>query len=461
MSASVTTTGGGGAARTVRRGRTLVPPLLRDTVFRRYWSASTVSLVGDQVATVAVPLTAVLALHAGAGAMGLLTALEWLPSLLFGLHAGAWADRSGRRRRLMIGCDLGRCALLASVPVGWALGALTLWQLLAVVFAVGTLSILFNVADQTLFVSIVPPARYVDGQSLVHGSRAMSFVVGPSLGGLLTQLLTAPFAIAADALSFLGSALFLRRISPAEPPADDGKGGVTEGLRFIARSPVVRASLIGVAVVNFFNLMFFALVMLYAVRVLHVSAGLLGLILGCGAFGALLGAAVTKAIAARLGVGLAYIAGAFAFTAPLALVPLAPVPDVGHIGGQGAHGTSLAVIAMLFGAEFLSGFGVMMLDISIGSIFAAVIPDAVRSRVGGAFAAINYGTRPLGALLGGVLGAAVGLRPALWVAVIGGVAGAALLVPSPLPRFRLDSVMGGAGERSGSTLSLCVIPFNP
>ena len=416
-----------------RRGR--IPPLLRDVVFRRYWSASTVSMVGDQVTTVAVPLTAVLALHAGAGAMGLLTALEWLPSLLFGLHAGAWADRHGRRRQLMIACDLGRCALLATVPVCWALGVLTLGQLLAVVFAAGTLSILFNVANQTLFVSIVAPQQYVDGQSLIYGSRAMSFVVGPSLGGLLTQLLTAPFAIVADALSFLGSAFFLRRISPAEPPADDGKGGVTEGLRFIAASPIVRASLIGVAVVNFFNLMFFALVMLYAVRVLHVSAGLLGLILGCGAFGGVLGAAVTKAIAARIGVGLAYVAGAFAFTAPLALVPLAPVPTAVH----GAHGPGFAVIAMLFGAEFLSGFGVMVLDISIGSIFASVIPDAVRSRVSGAFAAINYGTRPLGALLGGLLGAAAGLRPALWVAVIGGVAGAALLVPSPLPRFRLPS----------------------
>ena len=424
MSAAADEAGSGSAA-----GRGLVPPLLRDAVFRRYWSASTVSMVGDQVTSIAVPLTAVLALHAGASAMGLLTALEWVPSLLFGMHAGAWADRRGRRRQLMIACDLGRCALLATIPVCWALGVLTLGQLLVVAFAAGTLSILFNVADAAIFVSVVRPEQYVDGQSLIYGSRAMSFVLGPSLGGLLTQLLTAPFAIVADALSFLGSAFFLRRIDPAEPPADDGKGGVTEGLRLIAHSPIVRASLIGVAVVNFFNLMFFALVMLYAVRVLHVSAGLLGLILGCGAFGGVLGAAVTKAIAARIGVGLAYIAGAFAFTAPLALVPLAPVPA--------GHGTSLAVIAMLFGAEFLSGFGVMVLDISIGSIFAAVIPDAVRSRVGGAFAAINYGTRPLGALLGGLLGAAAGLRPALWVAVIGGVIGAALLVPSPLPRFRL------------------------
>ena len=207
----------------------------------------------------------------------------------------------------------------------------------------------------------------------------------------------------------------------------------------------MRASLLGVAVVNFFNLMFSALVLLYAVRTLHLSAGLLGLVLGCGAFGGLLGAAVTKAIAARIGVGLAYVAGCFVFTAPLALVPLAPWPT--------GPGTTPAVILLLFGAEFLSGFGVMMLDISIGSIFAAVIPDTLRSRVTGAFSAINYGTRPLGALLGGLLGSAAGLRPALWVAVVGGIAGAALLLPSPLPRFRLPE-----GALWGAVLSHRVDP---
>lgn len=410
-------------------GREIVPPLLRDTVFRRYWSASTVSMVGDQVTTVAVPLTAVLALHAGAAVMGLLTALEWLPSLLFGMHAGAFADRRGRRRQLMIACDLGRCVLLVSVPVCYACGVLTIWQLLAVVFAAGTLSILFNVADSAVFVSIVKPGQYVDGQSLIYGSRAMSFLAGPSLGGLLTQLFTAPYAMVVDAVSFLGSAFFLRRIDPVEPPADTSDGGVLAGLKFIARSPVVRASLIGVAVINFFNLMLAALLMLYAVRALHMNAGLIGVVLGLGATGGLLGAAVTKAVAARIGVGLAYVAGCFAFTVPYALVPLAPVPA--------GHRATWAVIGMLFAAEFLAGFGVMMLDISVGSIFASVIPDTVRSRVNGAFSAINYGTRPLGALLGGLLGTAVGLRPALWVAVIGSVAGAALLVPSPLPRFRL------------------------
>ena len=213
----------------------MVPALLRERVFRRYWSASTVSMFGDQISGIALPLAAVLVLHAGAAQMGYLTALEWLPSLLFGLHAGAWVDRRGRRRRTMIAADLGRAALFASIPACYALHVLTLPQLYAVTFGAGMLSIMFNVSDATLFVSIVPPERYVDGQSLIYGSRALSFVGGPSIGGMLVQALSAPVAVAADALSFLGSAFFLGRIRPAEPPTDDGQGSVTAGARFIAR----------------------------------------------------------------------------------------------------------------------------------------------------------------------------------------------------------------------------------
>jgi MFS family permease len=402
----------------------VIPGLLRDRVFRRYWGASTISMCGDQIAGVALPLAAVLALHAGAAQMGYLTALEWLPSLLFGLPAGAWVDRRGRRRRTMIAADLGRAALFASIPVCYALHALTLAQLFAVTFGAGILSILFNVSNGVLFVSIVAPERYLDGQSLVYGSRALSFVGGPSVGGVLVQALSAPFAVAADALSFLGSAFFLGRIRPAEPPADDAGGTVLAGARFIARSALVRASLIAVATINFFNLMFAAIYLLYAVRVLHIRAGAVGVLLGAASVGGLLGALVTKRVAARIGIGWAYAAGCLLFTAPLVLWPL-------------AHGRLPLVLAMLFAAEFGSGFGVMMLDISIGAIFAAVIPDRLRSRVTGAFQAANYGTRPLGALLSGLLGSTLGLRPALWVATLGGMAGFALLLPTPLPRYRL------------------------
>ena len=409
------------------RNRGLVPPLLRDRVFRRYWGASTVSMFGDQVSSVAIPLTAVLVLHAGAAAMGYLTALQWLPSLLFGLHAGAWADRRGKRRHTMILADLGRAAVLATIPLCYALHLLTMAQMYAVTFVAGALSVLFTVSDGTLFVSIVPPEGYVDGQSLIYGSRSLSFMGGPSAGGLLVEALTAPYAVVADALSFLGSALQLATIHPQEPPSSDGAGGVTAGLRFIGGSPIVRACLTGVAVINFFNLMFGALFMLYAVRDLHVRPGVLGLVIGAGAVGGMLGTVLCKRLTDRFGAGLVYVAGCLIFTAPLALVPLAAY----------AHGVWMYV--MLFGAEFASGFGVMVLDISVGAMFAVVIPDTMRARVSGAFQAINYGARPPGALLGGLLGAMLGLRPALWIAVVGGVFGALLLLPSPLLRFRMPS----------------------
>jgi MFS family permease len=410
-----------------------VPPLLRDRPFRRYWSGQTISMFGDQIGFVAMPLAAVLVLHASAADMGYLSALEWLPSLLFALPAGAWVDRRGRRRAIMIVADLGRFVLMGSVPVCYALGVLTLAQLFAVAFAAGSLSVLFTVSNATLFVTLVPEDQYVEGNSLVYSSRALSFVGGPSLGGLLTQLLSAPLAIGTDALSFLGSAFFLRRIQPVEPPpAEAQQGSLTMGARFIRQSGIVRASLLSVATINFFNFMFFALFVLYATRELHVRAGLLGLVLGAGAIGSVLGSAVTKPLANAIGMGWVNFAGCVLFTAPLLLVPL-------------AGGPRPLVLAMLFLAEFGSGFGVMLLDISIGSIFATVIPDEFRSRVTGAFQAVNYGTRPVGALAGGALGTLLGLRPTLWIATVGGLAGFLWLLPSPLPRFRMPAARPASG----------------
>ncbi|HWG12718.1 MAG TPA: MFS transporter [Streptosporangiaceae bacterium] len=405
-----------------------VPELLRDRPFRRYWSAQTISMFGDQISAVAVPYTGILALHANASEMGCLTAAIWLPSLLFAVHAGAWADRRGRRRHLMIAADLGRAGLLATVPVCAALHVLTLGQLYAAAFSVGSLSVVFTVCDPAMFVALVPEHRYLRGQSLLYGSRAFSFMGGPSLGGILVQLLTAPFAVGADALSFLGSAYFLSRIRPAEPPPGPaGRGTLTAGARYIAHHGVVRASLITAAMINFFDFMFVALFALYATRSLHIRPGELGLVLGAGAVGSLLGSLAARRISEGVGVGWTYVIGAVLFPAPLLLVPLASGPHE-------------LVLGALFASEFLSGVGVMVLDISIGSIFAAVIPDQLRSRVTGAFQAVNYGTRPVGALVAGALGTTIGVRPTLWLAAIGGTTAFLWLLPSPVPRFRLPDI---------------------
>jgi MFS family permease len=387
-----------------------------------------VSVFGDQVSSIAVPLTAVLVLHASPTDMGFLVALQWVPSMLFGVHAGAWVDKRGNRRHMMIFADLGRAAVLATIPVCHALHCLRMPQMYAVAFAVGALSVLFSVSDGTLFVSIVPDGRYVEGQSLIYGSRSLSQIAGPSVGGLLVAALTAPYAILIDTLSFLGSASQLATIKPAEPPSSDGTDGTTAGLKFIRRSPIVRALLTGVAVINFFYYMFMALFVLYAVSKLHVHPGLLGVVIGAGAVGAFLGSALSKRLEARLGIGLVFVAACLAFTAPLALVPLA-----GSVHSLGI------VLVMLFAAMFASGFGVMALDVTSGAMFAAIIPAAVRSRVSGAFQAINFGMRPPGAVLGGLIGTMLGLHAALWIAVGGGVFGALLLIPTPLPRFRLPA----------------------
>lgn len=418
------------ASVTVGRIASRIPPLLKDRAFRRYWSGQTISMFGDQISSIVLPLLAVFTLNASALDMGFLGALVWLPSLLFAIHAGVFVDRRGRRRATMIVADIGRAALLASIPVCYAFGILTIWQLYAVAFGVGTFSVLFSVSNPAVFVALVPSDRYVEGNSLVYGSRALSAVGGPSIGGVLVQALTAPFAVVADALSFLCSAFFLSRIHPVEaPPAAAGPGALTAGARFIKNSAIVRSSLIAVSIINFFNFAFFALFVLYATRSLHVRPGLLGLVLGVGAVGGLLGAVATKRLAARLGAGWLFTISCLVYTAPLLLVPLASGPE-------------LVILALLIAAEFIAGFGVMALDISIGSIFAAVIPDDLRARVGGAFQAVNYGTRPLGAVAGGLLGTFIGQRPTLWIVAAGGTTGFLWLLPSPLRKFRMPEESG-------------------
>jgi MFS family permease len=401
----------------------LVPALLRDVVFRRYWAAHSVSLLGDQITLLALPLVAVLVLGAGPSLMGVLTAAALLPNLLFALHAGALVDRLGRRRATMVTADLGRAVLLASVPVAYALDALTVAQLLLAAFGVGSLSVLFNVADASLFVSVVPRDRLVDGSSLLNGSRALSFVAGPSAAGLLVRALSAPGALVVDALSFVGSAFFLRRIDPVEPEPDRTGDGVLSGLRWVWGSPVVRPILCATATVNFFNFVFWALFVLYATRTLGIEAGTLGLVLGAGAVGGVVGAVVAKPLTTRIGVGPALVVGCVAFPAPLLLVPLAT--------GSGPRDLGLLLLA-----ELGSGFGVMLLDIAGGTIFAGVIPHALRSRVSGSYSFANYGVRVLGSLAGGALGASIGLRPTLWIATAGALLGVLWLIPSPVMRMR-------------------------
>ncbi|WP_409060936.1 MFS transporter [Streptomyces sp. SYP-A7185] len=418
---------GAGASAETRAGtgiRERIPALLRERTFRSYWTGRTVSLVGDEISLIAIPLAAVLVLGADAAEMGWLKAAELLPALLLNIPLGAWADRQARRRRAMIAADLVRAALLVSLPVAYLLDVLTLAQLYVTAFGIGALTVLFEACNNTLFVALVSRERYVQANSLVSGSRSMSWLAGPGIGGLLVQLLTAPFALLADACTYLASARFLARVDPVEPvPAPVGKGHLTAGLRWVVKEPSMRALFAWSGTIQFFNYMFHTLFVLYVTVELGLSAGVLGAILSAGAVGGLIGAMSSGRIVARFGIGPSILCGSVVFTLPLVLVPLAdgPLP---------------LVVVTLFAAEFLSCVGVMVIDIASASLQMVLIPEAIRSRVMGAFRTLNHGFRPLGALLGGALGAAMGLRPTLWIGTAGAVLAILWLLPSPIPTTR-------------------------
>ena len=188
-------------------------PLTRQPLFVRYWIGQTISVFGDQISALAIPLTAILALDASALQVGILASLAWLPHLLFSLPAGVWIDRREARRHNMIVADILRAASLATIPVAWWLGALTIWQLVAVAFAVGALTVFFDLSSASFFVALVDRTQYVDANSKLSTSRSLSYIAGPTTAGLLVQVLTAPVAIATDALSFVASAIALRDAS--------------------------------------------------------------------------------------------------------------------------------------------------------------------------------------------------------------------------------------------------------
>ena len=407
-----------------------IPRLLVDAPdFRRLWLGSTISVFGDAVNQLGLPLVAVLTLGANPAQMGTLTAVGLLPHLLFSLPAGVWLDRVRSRRRLMIAADLARALLVASIPVAFVLGALAMPQLYVVGFLAGSLAVVFDLSWNTLFVTVTERDRYVEAMALLNGSRSLASVGGPTLGGILVQVFGAPLAMLADSVSYLGSVVFLRRIQSPEPPVEVEEGSTRErllaGMSFTFNDSIMRPTLLSIATINLFTFASTALFILYATTVLGVSPGALGLALGTGAIGAVIGALVATRIGRRIGLGPAYALGCLVFPASLLLIPIAspgmPMP---------------VILALLFGSEFGAGLGVMILDINVGAIIYARTPDRIRARAGGAFRFVNYGVRPVGALLGGLLGTALGVHEAIWITSIVAIAGVLFLVGSPVLRLR-------------------------
>lgn len=404
--------------------------LWRHPDFLKLWSAETVSMFGSQVGQLALPLVAILVLDATAFEVAALGTVLFLPFIIFTLPAGVWVDRL-RRRPILIAGDLGRFVLLATVPVAYVADVLTLAQLFVVAFLVGFCQVFFDVAYQSYLPSLVEREQIIDGNSKLEISRAGAQVGGPGLGGVLVELLTAPYAVLVDSVSFLGSALFLMRIRRLEePPARTSEDGskpslwveLKEGLRFVLGNPNLRAQAGCTATSNFFSTLAFSILLVFAVRVLDLSPGLIGVMFSIGAAGSLVAAVTAMRISKRFGIGPTTIATAALFGPTTLLVALAPP-------GNGA-------IPFLVAAQLLFGFSVVVYNIVQVSYRQAICPPRLQGRMNSVMRFMVWGTIPLGALLGGALATWIGLRETIFVGAIGGGLAFLWIVFSPQRHLR-------------------------
>ena len=388
--------------------------LWRHGDFMKLWAAQSISLLGTQITTLALPLTAILLLDAGPVQVGLLTSLQYLPFLLFTLPAGAIVDRH-RRLPVLIATDLGRAALLAAVPLAAWLGVLQLWVLYPVALGVGAMSVFFDVAHQSYLPSIVEKEQIVEGNTKLQLSYSGAQLAGPGIGGLLVKLVTAPIAVAVDAVSYLASAVLLGLIRGREPAPEAPAGGadlrglardIRAGLRFVWRHPFIRPLALATGTANFFYLfgMTGAILALYAVRELGLSPALLGIVLMFGNVGAILGSLLADRVLARFRFGRVMLTGSVASAVAIALMAAA-TPDT--------------AVVMLAAAVLVGELGVVIYDISQISLRQAVTPAELQGRMNATVRFVNWGPIPIGAFLGGVLGEMLGLRTALWIAAAG------------------------------------------
>ncbi len=402
--------------------------LLENRDFRRLWAGETVSVFGSQITLLALPLAAVLTLHAGSFRMGVLSAAGMLPWLCFALPAGVWTDRRPRRRRILIATDLGRAAILLTVPIASALHVLAFWQLVVVAFCAGTLTLFFNLAWVSYLPTIVPREQLVDANSKLMTSTSAAQIAGPSFAGALVGVATAPFAILVDACSFLVSAVFIARVEAPEATrpvetARPWRHDLALGLRFVVRDGLQRAIAGSAATLNFFGAAQLAIVVLYASAELGLSPGLIGLAFAAGAVGALIGAVLAPRVTARLGAGPAILWATVLFPIGLAILPLASP-------GQ----PRLLAASIVAVSEFVGGIGVMVFDVNSAGVRQALTPPELLGRTSGAMSFLTQSAKPLGSLFGGALGAAIGLHPTLWVAAAGGLLVIPWTVFSPLRR---------------------------
>ncbi|MEV6288643.1 MFS transporter [Kribbella sp. NPDC051770] len=394
--------------------------------FRRLFGGSSVSLLGSSVTSVALPLTAVVVLGASPVQMGLLGAASFLPHLVLGLPAGVWVDRLPYRR-VIVATDLLAAAALAAIPILAATDLLRIWHLYAVVLVTGTCALFSAIAAQSFAPLLLPRHELLAANSAFALSNSVVSTSGNALGGLLVQLLTAPVAIAVDAVTFLLSAAAKARISISSGTVDRPKEslgkGIWTGIRAVVEHPVLRATTIAATVGALAGQMQAVIVVLFLVRDVQLSPGLVGVALAVSGLAGIVGASVGVPVTNRLGSGPAFVLG-------MTLSSLA-----GLVLAAAAGPTAL-VYAVVVLSQLLRGAGPTLYGINQVTIRQVLIGPELLARTQATWRFLVFGMQPIGALLGGSLGGLIGLRATLVISSVIMLIGTAFALLSPLRSLR-------------------------
>ncbi len=411
--------------------------LLRDRDFALLWAGQSVSQLGTAVTYLAFPLVAVVALDASAFQVSLVAAASTAAWLVVGLPAGAWVDRAPGRP-LLIGADLGRAVLIAAVPAAWALDVLTLGYLALVAFAVGVLTVIFDVGYPAFLPSVVSRERLVDGNGALAASESAATIAGPGLGGLLVQAAGAPFALLADALSFLVSAAGLAAMRTRTPPRPRRPARrrlsqeIIVGLRHVRSHTLVRTIAVTSALANFVFGGYEAVLLVFLARQVGLSPALIGGLLALSSTGGLLGAVVAAPLSRWAGDARVLSGAALAMAAAGLVIPL-----------TGKGGNLLWYVA----GAFVLTLGAAVFNVCARAAIQVATPEAVLGRVSASVRLLGRVTMPLGAVAAGTVAGVSTPRTALVIFMVLLAVVPAWLLVSPLGRQVDDSESGQDSEQ--------------
>ncbi|HXN01990.1 MAG TPA: MFS transporter [Candidatus Dormibacteraeota bacterium] len=406
------------------------PPasLLRNPAFVSLWSAQTVSTFGSLITRVALPFMAILVLNATPAQIALLRAADLVPGFLVGLTAGVWVDRL-RRRPVMITADIGRALLLGSIPLVALTGHARIEQLYLVAALASLLTVFFDVAEQSYIPAVVGRDRLLDANSKLAATQSIAEVGGFGVAGWLVQLFTAPVAIAVDAATFVVSAIFVATIRAPEPPAaprTEPRGvwrEMVEGLSALRADPALRTIALSVAALECAFGIVGTIYSLYVLRDLGFMPGLLGLVYAVGGVGSLGAAVLAGRVTRRFGIGPTMIVGLALAGIGILFMPL-------------ARGAGLAALLLLLAQQVVGDGGATIYAINETSLRQAIAPAPLIGRINAGIRVAALGATLLGTVVGAALAQTAGYRPTLVVGALVMVAGAMVILRSPVRQRR-------------------------